>query len=107
MYPGTHCALQHELSNVCTIHPAAATTWPGEVLSSLLRLAFQNLLQEEDSSVRTVSQQLWQRLLEQLSPDVLAQALPAHVTQVRSPKQPGVVKHHATVVYMHLSVKLL
>ena len=62
---------------------AGAATWPRDLLSSSLRLAFQNLLQEEDSSVRDASQQFWQRLLQQLTPTVIAEALPAHIIQVQ------------------------
>lgn len=67
---------------------AGAATWPRDLLSSLLRLAFQNLLQEEDNSVRAASQQFWQRVLQQLAPTVLSEALPAHTIQVQ---------RHATV----------
>ena len=66
----------------------AAATWPRDLLPSLLRLAFQNLLQEEDDKVRAATQQFWQRLLQQLASTVLAEAIPAHVIQVQS---------HATV----------
>ena len=67
---------------------AGAATWPRDLLSSMLRLAFQNLLQEEDNSVRAASQQFWQRVLQQLAPTVLSEALPAHTIQVQ---------RHATV----------
>jgi hypothetical protein len=84
------CTVHYQSGNSHVPCYAAAASWPSELLSSLLRLAFQNLLQEEDSSVRAASQQLWQRLLQQLLPDALAQALPAHVVQVRTPgRSPG------------------
>jgi hypothetical protein len=67
---------------------AGAATWPRDLLSSVLRLALQNLLQEEDDKVRAATQQFWQRLLQQLAPTVLAEAIPAHIIQVQ---------RHATV----------
>lgn len=62
---------------------AGAARWPIELLSSVLRLAFQNLLQEQDDGVKAVSQQLWQRLLRQLAPATLAQAILKPVIQVQ------------------------
>jgi hypothetical protein len=94
--PGTplHCVCMHALLRLCscavqcrsdktlTLCYAAVASCPSELLSSLLRLAFQNLLQEDNSSVRTASQQLWQHLLQYLAPPVLAQALPGPILQV-------------------------
>lgn len=61
---------------------AGAVTWPADVLQSALRLALQNLLQEEEAGVADASRQLWQTLLRQTSQAALAQALPEETVQV-------------------------
>ena len=54
----------------------------GGTLPCLLRLAFQNLLQEGDAAVAAASQALWGVLLRVLPPASLAAALPPDVLQV-------------------------
>lgn len=61
---------------------AGAHGWLKGVLSSVLRLVFQNLLQEQEASVVATSRQLWASLLRLVPPAELAAALPCATIQV-------------------------
>lgn len=80
---------------------AGAHGWLQGVLSSVLRLVFQNLLQEQEALVAATSRQLWASLLRLVPPAELAAALPCAIIQVL------LAPHSNTSLFHHSFVALL